>query len=170
MVLAQTHENPRVEVSHALEAREPNAHRSLSCSCQVNLKASLARSLGLEVSGFAGRVIQWKRHSATCLMSHGNEARISMPQAAANKALCSLSKASTSAARAVLDTGLLHCIQQQLIATPGDAAVKESALVTLASLARQSPELAAAVAQPDVLSATAGLLATSATGGDAAGC
>lgn len=82
----------------------------------------------------------------------------SASQAAANQALRSLSAASDGAAQAILDTGLLHCIHQQLTAVPGDGTVKASAFAAVTSLVRQSGALAAAVAQEKLLAATADIL------------
>ena len=61
-------------------------------------------------------------------------------QEAANRALGSISKADLHSARQVLDTGLLHCIKQQL--NGGNASVKEAGLSTISCIAASSSDMA----------------------------
>ena len=70
-------------------------------------------------------------------------------QEAANRALCSLSRSDAATAQAVLDTGLVFCIKQQLDGT--DASVKEAGLAAIAALAATSADMAAAVLDRELL-------------------
>lgn len=70
-------------------------------------------------------------------------------QAAANRALGDLSRASPSAAQAALDAGLAHCIKQQLDGT--DDHVKQAGLDAVAAVAAHGAALAAAVMDGEML-------------------
>lgn len=75
---------------------------------------------------------------------------------AANGALASLCKAGEKAAHSTLDSGIMHCVTQQLDGT--DDKIKVAGLKAIANIAQHSQALAEAVAEKDILEKAVALL------------
>lgn len=77
-------------------------------------------------------------------------------QAAANKALASLSEAGEKVSQAIVTSGMLQCVKQQLDGTDSD--IKTTGLDAVANVAQQSAALATACADEDLLDKAIALL------------
>jgi hypothetical protein len=82
-------------------------------------------------------------------------------QAAANRALCDLSKASPAAAKTVLNAGIMNSIKQQLDGT--DDSVKEAGLDAVAVIAAKSAEMAEAAMDGELLDKVVAIIAAPST-------
>jgi hypothetical protein len=87
--------------------------------------------------------------------------KVVIMQAAANRALCDLSKASPAAAKTILGAGAIKSIKQQLDGT--DDTVKEAGLDAVAVIAAQSAAMAEAAMDNELLDKVVAIVASPST-------